>query len=350
MNVDYGCVHPLLVVLDHSFGELIRQHVEAILYAPPTTFPGISPFTVGLIFDDARAAHALFRIFRHWGSGSSEDIGDGLWITINLTGGADYHVRFGPAMDTLLQRATPGRLAEFLDVRMATFHHVKVFDAASPHFAAFRQAWDGHPVTLQAFLAEGPYPRQIAGAQLRQVPLCILEDPAADALDFPVEGLADGEPPARDHSPAAVSGRRQGALHRYFPVTLERLDHYAPFLALTAELQSAGFQAWQVEQAACNLSLPGRFAGHPRRREASGSRSPAEVLCQLEAEPEGLTHALPRLTAVRLRNQIYGDALMLARFVNPACQLGHSAVQSWLAERGYLGSGASRARLPLWSF
>lgn len=350
MNIDYGCVHSLLLASDHSFGELIRHHVEAILYAPPGVFPGIPSFTIGLIFDDASAAHALFGMFKQWGSGSSEADGDGVWLMINVTGGADYHVQFGPAMDTLLQRATPGKLAEFLDVRMAAFQHIKAFDAASPHLAAFRKAWDGQPVTLQAFLSTGSYLRPIEGTRLQQVPLHISEDPDAETLPLPAERLIRGAPPAHDHSPIAVFDRRRRALHRYFPVTLERLVHHPPFLALTAELQSAGFQAWQVEQAACTLSLPGRFIRHTGSRDITGSRSPADVICQLESEPEGLTHTLPRLTSVRLRNQIYGDALMLARFIDPKRQLGHYVVQSWLAKRGYLRSETSPTPPPFWSF
>lgn len=343
MNLDYGWVQPLHLMLPTEFASIIREHVSGVLYSPPAIFPGCQPFTLGLIVDGTSPAQALFEAFRGWGS--EEAASDGLQVTIQVQDDLHYQIYFGPALSTLLPRIVPGSLSTFLNVRVGLIHQAKSITAAQPHLAEFRRIWDGRPVTLQAYLPTRPYPQAIDGARLTDVHLRIVDQPDATNISFlSGDAQTDHAAPESDLSPAAVFERREQALRRYFPVTLERLQTTPSVLAIRQTLAATGLQGWQLDQAMCTLSLDDRFTMNKAGQEALCTRSPADVLRALEDDPEHIRVALPPVTAAHLRDQVLGDALALARAIDPQRAHRRRTVQTFLAERGYLHREPGHAR------
>ncbi|GGL17499.1 hypothetical protein [Deinococcus radiotolerans] len=351
MNIDYGCQRVLIYVANPELAGIIHNDVETTICFPPANFPGVDLFTLGLGMRNRAQAKRLAEILHVWSK--SADQGEGIFLAILRNKKGFHRLQLGPDLQVLQDRLTNTYTSKFIkSMGFGTFPS-KGFDdidgGPSRNFPIFLERWTGQPIRLTMFVAAYPYPVEVPGTRIDNVPLHVFDTEKNTYMPGEDAATPDG-PEELDHSADIVSSRRSFALRRYFPVTMTRLASNPEFIVLSQHLQAEGFSHWQILQGACNLTLRGRFQDHSEARSALNERDHASVIQALERHPESVTQPLPKLTLIKLRNQILGDVRDFHQNVTRDKGLSSAQIQAWLQSSEFRDADLHSPPMVDWSF
>lgn len=351
MNVDYGCQRMLIYMADPELARIIHDDVEATVCSPPSNFPGIDYFTLGLVMKNRLQAVSLARILRVWSK--SADQGEGIFLAILRNQKGYFRLQLGPDLKVIHNRFTNIYTSKFVNfLGFGTFPS-KGFDdmdgGPSRNFPIFLERWTGQPIRVTMFVSAYPYPIEVPGTRIDNVPLHVFD--TEENTYMPIEDAATPDGPEElDHSADMVSSRRSFALRRYFPVTMARLAINPEFKVLSQLLQAEGFSYWQIVQGACNLTLRERFQNHAEARLAVNERDHAGVIQALERHAESVAQPLPKLKLIKLRNQILGDMRDFHQNVTRDKGLSSAQIQAWLQSSEFYDADLHSPPMTDWSF
>ncbi|CAM4040436.1 hypothetical protein [Deinococcus marmoris] len=331
--VDYAVRYTAVFASFDDFMTPIREHLHALSYSPPGPAHGVPGPSLAFIFDAQKAAEEVFAIFQKWVGGQETGVAIGLSLVARVTG--DYVLCVYPDAVQLQARFAPGPLAAHLNTQVVTPAHIKTFPGPSQNLAAFRDAAQDQTVAILPGLKDGAL---APGLAIIGVPVRFLEEAELNPSGFEyalLHGVEPSRSPAEpdDHRPEILTRRRQTLLSRYFPVTLERLRFNTAFQGDLRQLADEGYADWQVQQAACNLTLPERLGDLP-----ADQRDAVSVLIELENSPEELSQPEPRWNLESLRTQLERDVRELIGWLAPErAEASLAECQEWLRQRGDLG-------------
>lgn len=310
----------------------IREHLHALSYSPPAPGHGVADPSLAFIFDAPAAAEQVFDIFGKWAGAPAAGAAIGLSLVTRDDGA--YTMCVYPEMSHLQARLAPGPLAAHLDARVVSPAHMKTFPGPSQNLPEFKAAALGKLVTILPGLTNGSL---APGLAIADVPIRFLQEAELSPSDYEyalLNGVEPSDSPSEpdDRRPEVLARRRRTLLSRYFPVTLERLRFDPAFERASRQLAREGYASWQVQQAACNLTLSDRLLDLPEDdRDAVG------ILMGLEASPEELPQPPLQWTLDSLRVQLASDIQELTNWLSP--ELADASVtehQGWLRQRGDL--------------
>lgn len=348
MSKRIGCefgVRPRYAILaDAAFVDHLKAQQGLGYGVLPSFGLLIKPPILCYLFGNENSARECFTIFKRWVDYSHD--GDAVSLTfIEFDDGA-YGLITGPDVRRLIDHALPSSIQEEFEPLAITANKMLEVPEQSADYRWFKAA-----VTTSPFV--------VAPAAVKSGPLMNLAFRKREATFLRASEVPEGHPAyvyaqrraraqkefKRQNPPVPPSAevflQRERQLKRFFPVTLERLRFNKQFMDVQRSLERRGFHAWQIRQAACNLTLKKRKPRLYSIAEQENASGPAAIVTHLLEHEETIDEeALPsaELHEEALRAQIIADGLALLRHLDPKIpeNLSPKATRGRLQKMGML--------------
>jgi len=328
---------------------LPRAEVDGIVYGKAyepslgTTVPLIS-----LAGRNAALLRAAFHEFAQWSALSD---GDAVELTFVFLKSGGYLVGASPE---------PTRLQQRMMGFDTTYHQISILpswikhiETVGPHTLEFRDYKEKlvSPFLLTAVTYDGPLEpgrvpsvRQVAPELLKFEATILDEDDVEQGsqadmilhvgMERSLSSFKPGHKPTARRLPSPVEVRRARplALRRSFPVTLARIARSDVMQALKAEVVANGAEAWQFDQAICNMVLSSDITGGHLHYETLASGNLLQEIAKAVATRYELADGkdgLPASTIEQIMRQISLDALFLLRMFGDHAPVGPLSDLMW---------------------
>lgn len=373
-GIDYGIKPTMMLVGDLEYSTLISDHLDAIGYGY-ISYPDRP--VISFCFDSSTAAKSCFGKFKRWmDEGNSEDA---LRITFVRIDEGEYALCITQDIDSIERRLLPAACKDLYDPLVMGCSHMKTFTFASSSGIdmvkehAGRKVFHFECMSRPEVFPELSFDKQhvnyYTAAEYRHLGQT-MDNASERTVVLPYiakrlgQSISNAElPEKRDErpipSPHAVQHQRNRLLKRFFPVTVERLSFTPEFREIEAHLASRGYAAWQVRQAACNISLlrqtPEIFSVEEANISPSGYGGvsvASRILDRLVKTPEMLvltTGVSTPYSADELVRQMDFDTRYLLDAVRmpPDLSEDNEQVQTRLRESHYHTEGVASGRQPI---
>lgn len=343
---DYGVKPVIAVAGDWSFVETWDQADYIANYYGVEAQHGLAvnvPF-VAMVFENELYGRKLFEDhFIQWVNNSSGD-DDAVGIDFIEWNDGHYTMVVYPNIDQLVDRLGPKHLSKD-EVEVIAMIPAKGKEFTSKEgFLIFKEAAKSNVILLMGGTPDQPF----EDCQIRKLKVNFYEEGKIpqDSMSITFErGRVDGEysreRPRLTENISQAKIRRERAISRYFPVTLERIYASQEFSRLEDELISSKYEKWQITQAFCNLTCSVIVLGEPYFEGLPEDREMASVFHLLEAyleKPNMPSIPQKAFNKGMLVKQIMLDSIELLRSRNISLpkKINPKTIQSLLRNSGLI--------------
>lgn len=293
---DFGAPFRTMFVPDASFIESLTQASTFACAYGYIEVPEI-PYPIPIITLVAEREEPLIRAFREFKRWAEVPGGDALHMTIMIEDGGGYSMALSPDMDRMsaLMRLddpvfTPLQMVpmwiKYFDTRNQFVNDIRQYVHQRVAPFVFAGATSPLPSTRGAAPGTGDV-TYLKEAQILKFKCSfidkgdekngsqsdmLLKFDQSDLEEAKGKGKSFSPPPNADLKPAAIAKQRRQILEQNFPVTLRRIKASPNCNSLIRE-SSEVLEAWQIEQAICNLVLSREVSsGSPHYGEISNRK------------------------------------------------------------------------------
>lgn len=315
--MDYGVLPRVMVMANPALPELWHAaKCEALGFMLLPRMNGFRDVpAVALLFRSLEKGRALFDLLK--GSGTEPGSVGAVDITFiqNSTTRA-YTLVLKANEDELIDRMFDQERQADYAINVATMAVAKEFPL-SANFIWLRKIAEQKAIYFAPASHAGP---DIDGGLLKNdVVFRDREKLSSESIEYFLTDPEDNKPelPELRHAPvlpAEIAERRNRQLGRFFPISTARLPFNSTYQSAAREL-SGEFAAWQIFQAACNLTCAARF---PRLARTDGPLDWIDVYEALRHEPEPVASDLAlrlEFSSTALREQLIEDARYLCTYL-----------------------------------